>query len=89
MTHDEIIDKWIEAKFIDKSIYGMLRKVHYSDALALCRMVAAAEREACAKVADTIDLMPITEKGMSIDGQIAQAWQADNIAAAIRKRGEE
>ena len=46
MTHDEIIDKWIEAEFIDKSIYGILRNVHYSDALTLCRMVAADEREA-------------------------------------------
>jgi len=89
MTHDEIIDKWIEAKFVDKNIYGILRNVHYSDALTLCRMVAADEREACAKVADTIDLMPITEKGMSIDGQIAQAWLAGNIANSIRKRGAE
>ena len=45
MTHDEIIDKWIEAKFIDKSIYGILGNVHYSDAITLCRMAASAARD--------------------------------------------
>ena len=89
MTHDEIIDKWIEANYIKKNKHGVLGRAHLSDVVTLCLRVATAEREACAKVADTIDLMPIPEKGMSIDGQIAQAWLAGNIANSIRKRGAE
>ena len=88
MTHDETIKKWHDQLPIDSQARN---DEVYREGVelfrALCRMVAADEREACAKVADTIDLMPITEKGMSIDGQIAQAWLAGNIANSIRKRG--
>jgi len=87
MTHDEIIDECLG------HAVGMFERQRLT---RMCRMAAAAEREACLQVALTLDLTPITEEataryvGMTCRGdETAQAWQADNIAAAIRKRGDD
>jgi len=87
MTHDEIIDECLG------HAVGMFERERLA---RMCRMVAGAERQACLQVARTLEFTPITEEataryvGLTCRGdEIAQAWQADNIAAAIRKRGDE
>jgi hypothetical protein len=73
MTHDEIIEMAQECRLI-----GMRPHLDgiYSEALvAFAKLVAEAEREACAKVCESL---------WRIDGQ----HSADEFAAEIRARGQ-
>jgi hypothetical protein len=74
MTRDDIIRMAREAEFESVDIYAN----HYGALMRFAALVAAAEREACAKVCDDIDV--------EYDGEdVLATW----CAAAIRARGQE
>ena len=77
MTQDEIIEMWKNSG--DLEILGM----PYSKIEAFAKLVAAKEREACAKVADNRLLLDASSKERNIYDLARK-----NIAADIRARGE-
>jgi len=86
MTQDEIIEMAMQAEFVSRA-----RSTDEESELFVCvdkdivrfaALVAAKEREACAKVADQIS-------DKYVYGYYGYVDIADEIAAAIRARGEQ
>ena len=88
MTQDEIIDMATEAGLAYNSddypdIWDTYMNVGREEIMTFAKLVAAKEREACAKVADQIsDKYGYGYYGNEVD-------TADEIATAIRARGEQ
>ena len=72
VEHDDIIRMAHEADCLDTQHYGT---IWVDKLIRFAELVAAAEREACAKVCDGIDRRYIN--------------QADKCAVAIRTKGDE
>jgi hypothetical protein len=83
MTQDEIIEMARQAGFVEYELDDGTTNAFDKRYEAFAKLVAAKEREACAKVADKIsDKYGWTYFGNEVD-------TADEIAAAIRARGEQ
>jgi hypothetical protein len=78
MTRDEIISMALEAGFSEWAVRTP------QDLERFAALVAASEREACAKLAD--ERLMDTSLLMSLPPKSSAAW---SIAAAIRARGQE
>lgn len=81
---DKMIDEWAKERAIYIYASGA-RNTTRTDFQALVRMSVEAEREACAKVADTHQV----RTGHSVNNETAANFAARNIAAAIRNRKEQ
>ena len=79
MTKDDIIKLYGVIVYLDEND---MEYVYLDDALDIAKLVAAKEREACAKVADQIS----DKYGWGYYGN--EVDTADEIADAIRARGE-
>ena len=79
MNREDIIRMAREAGFRDTTTPVVALGVSWEQVQRFAALVAAAEREACAKVCDAV------QKKNEDDG--AWMWEARNCAAAIRARG--
>ena len=95
MTQDEIIDMAEQSNLLD-----VIDSFHYDtknwveEATAFAKLVAAKEREACAKVCEPKTLRPCDcescDCGNSTSARMVAEWdESANIAKAIRARGEQ
>ena len=80
MNREDIIRMAREAGFRDTTHPIVALGVSWEQVERFAALVAAAEREACAKVCDAV------QKKNEDDG--AWMWEARNCAAAIRARGK-
>ena len=80
MNREDIIRMAREAGFRDTTHPIVALGVSWEQVERFAALVAAAEREACAKVCDAV------QKKNEDDG--AWMWEARNCAAAIRARGQ-
>ena len=81
MTREDIIRMAREAGFRDTTHPIVAVGVSWEQVERFATLIAAAEREACAKVCDAV------QKKNEDDG--AWMWEARNCAAAIRSRGQQ
>ncbi len=81
MTREDIIRMAREAGFSDTTNPFVAWGASWEQVERFAALVAAAEREACAKVCDAV------QKKNEDDG--AWMWEARNCAAAIRSRGQQ
>jgi len=78
MTQDEIIETAKEAGYLDLS--PIKRGMELKELEAFANLVAAKEREACAKLCDA--------RAIEYDGFTEEQNASEKLAAAIRARGE-
>jgi hypothetical protein len=81
VTREDIIRMAREAGFSDTTNPFVAWGASWEQVERFAALVAAAEREACAKVCDAV------QKKNEDDG--AWMWEARNCAAAIRSRGQQ
>jgi len=82
MKPDEIIEAARKAGLVFNEEYGTdtARSLHLGRVQAFAELIAAAEREACAKVCDA--------RAIEYDGYTEEQNASEELATAIRARGQ-